>query len=133
MKNIIIIDDLPSAKKMYKKIFRGKANIGFLVEAEFKNIEKKLKEVSPDLIVLDLAFGVNKDEGLRLLKKLKKDNDLKKIPVIVCSKYIGSVMGMGLKEDLKSKKAAMKFGAIEAYPKYPEPKAEDFLNILENP
>lgn len=126
-KKIIIIDDLSSAHKMYKKIFKGKTDIVSLMDAEFRNIQKKIKVTHPDLIILDLFFGANKDEGFRLLRKLKKDPELYKIPIIVCSKYCG----FQTKEEITLKKKALAYGANDAIPKYPEPKAIDFLKYIE--
>jgi CheY-like chemotaxis protein len=46
-----------------------------------------VKEVRPDLVVLDLIIG-NEDHGWQLLQKMKMDRETATIPVIVCSAAI---------------------------------------------
>ena len=45
----------------------------------------KIKELKPDLILLDLGFGKGQEDGLEILKRLKTDasDQIQNIPVIM--------------------------------------------------
>jgi CheY-like chemotaxis protein len=84
-------------------------------------IEMAIRDFNPDLIILDLRLSRNNDSGFRVLRKLKESPHLKDIPVVVCSKYIDS------SSKDPNRLMALEYGAIDALPKIPFPKAGDFL------
>jgi DNA-binding response OmpR family regulator len=80
-----------------------------LSQEDFKIIEatdgeeglKKAKEVSPDLILLDLILpGI---DGFEVLSKIKEDTKISAIPVIILS-------NLGQREDIER---GMKLGAVD--------------------
>lgn len=94
MKKILIVEDDRFLLNAYKyKLERS----GFEVITALDGEEalKVLKNDLPDLIILDLIMP-NKD-GFEVLEEIKKDLNLKKIPVIVCS-------NLGQPEDIKKAK-----------------------------
>ena len=84
-------------------------------------IERAIKRFDPDLIILDLLLVREAESGFRVLRRLKDSVLLKDVPVVVCSKYIGS------DPDDRNKSKAMKLGAVAAIPKIPFPGVQDFL------
>lgn len=54
-----------------------------LVATDGVEAEKMIKKKKPDLIILDLI--IPKKDGFDLLKNIKKDSKLKKIPVLILS------------------------------------------------
>ncbi|MEA2204046.1 MAG: hypothetical protein QOE77_822 [Blastocatellia bacterium] len=89
-----------------------------------ERIRRAIKRFKPDLIILDLLLEEDIDSGFRVLGGLKETEDLKNIPVVVCSKFIG--------RDPKdeNKKRAERLGAALALPKIPFPRAEKLLEPL---
>ena len=97
MKKILVIDD----DQFFPKTLEGALPKGKyeLVHAEDgeKGLEA-LKNVKPDLIILDLMMP--KLDGTAFLKKLQESPDLPKVPVLVSSnlssfKKISDVMSLG--------------------------------------
>ena len=81
-KKIMIIDDDPTVVKYLQAVF---SDNGYATCAAFNTSEalKLVKQEKPDLITLDLQLP---DEwGPRFYRKLRKDKDLKEIPIIVIS------------------------------------------------
>ncbi len=89
MAKVLIIDDDQSMQSLYQRIFTLE---GFEVEIASGGIEglEKALSFSPDIILLDMMMPVV--NGLEVLSKLKADDRLKDIPVIVMSNY--SEMGI---------------------------------------
>ncbi|MFH1461152.1 MAG: response regulator [Patescibacteria group bacterium] len=80
MKKIIIIEDDPFLSEMYAAKF---TQSGFEVEVAIDGKEGliKIKDSQPDLILLDIVLP--KMDGFEVLKKLKEDEKLKNIPVVL--------------------------------------------------
>lgn len=79
---ILIIDDLPDSARLLKDTLQ---NAGYRVVTALSGSEALLKarELDPDAITLDIMMpGM---DGWRVLKEMKADTQLAKIPVIVVS------------------------------------------------
>jgi CheY-like chemotaxis protein len=88
-----------------------------------EEIEEMVMRFGPDLIILDLLLLEGIDSGFRILRRLKASS-LNSVPVVVCSKFIGS--------DAKdpNRRKALEYGAHAALPKIPFPVASDFLKFV---
>lgn len=81
-KRILIVEDDEHISKVYKMKFSSEGyDIILAVDGE-EGIEKITSE-KPDLIILDLALP--KIDGFTVLKEIKKNPELAKIPVLVLS------------------------------------------------
>lgn len=101
MKNkILIIEDEKILAEMYKEKFEAEGFSVFLAFDSQEGFEMAKKE-KPELILLDILLP--SENGVSLLQKIKKDNNISKIPVIAFSNY----------DDQKTKKEAMELGAID--------------------
>lgn len=80
MKKILIIEDDPFLSEMYLTKFQES---GFKVEIAVNGQEgiEKIIKTRPDLILLDIVLP--KTDGFEVLKKVKGDKDLKKIPIVL--------------------------------------------------
>jgi len=80
MKKILIIEDDPFLSEMYSTKF---VESGFETElaTDGKAGLVKIKNIKPDLILLDIVLP--KMDGFELLKKIKEDESIKEIPVIL--------------------------------------------------
>lgn len=89
---ILIIEDDDFLRKMYAT---GLENHGFkpFSASDGEQALEFLEEEKPDLCLLDLVMP--KVDGYEVLSAMKKDDDLKDIPVVVLS-------GLGQKEDVNS-------------------------------
>jgi len=80
MKKILIVDNEPTTQDELTTTFRKE---GFEVATlpNGQNFIGTIREILPDLIILDIQLG--KQDGLQLCKELKSIQDLKHIPVII--------------------------------------------------
>ena len=85
--DVIIVDDDPIIVKYLKALFNDN---GYETDAAYDGVEAegKVKQFKPDLITLDLEMP--EEWGPRFYRKLMKEKDYKKIPVIVISGLTGS-------------------------------------------
>lgn len=105
MKKVLIIEDEKSLSKSLRlklESFQGANGKGIIVQ-EAGGVEEgmtKVKTDKPDVILLDIMLpgGLN---GFDFLEQLKKDKDLKEIPVIVLTNLdseAGTAMEIGASE-----------------------------------
>lgn len=82
MKKILIVEDDTFISRLY---FAKLQNMGHSVKiAETgKDGLREIQDWRPDLILLDLILPII--DGFELLKRIKADNNLKNIPVIILS------------------------------------------------
>lgn len=101
MPKILLIEDDPFISQLYLDKF-SKLNYEIeVVRDGFESLEI-LKKYKPDFILLDIVMP--KMDGFEVLKYIKKDSELKKIPVLMLT-------NLGNKEDIDK---AMSLGA-ESY------------------
>jgi len=81
MKKVILI--IEDDKILQENVKTALEKAGFEVAQMFggENFENKIREINPDLILLDLMLPG--EDGYHILKKIKSTEDLEKIPVIV--------------------------------------------------
>lgn len=86
-KVILLVEDDPLMLRMYKKIFKFE---GFDLDTAKDGEEglEKAKTNKPVMILLDIMMP--KMNGIEMLAKLKKDPDIKGIPVIVLTNLAGT-------------------------------------------
>lgn len=97
---IMFVEDDADHQKLYKIVFE-KAGYNLAQVFQGKETVAKARIVEPDLILLDILM--NDTNGIDVLKELKADPELKKIPVIIFTNY-------SREETLKE---ALKIGAAE--------------------
>ncbi|MBL7053271.1 MAG: response regulator [Candidatus Portnoybacteria bacterium] len=80
MKKILIIEDDPFLSEMYAAKF---TESGFEIEVAFDGSVglAKIENFNPDLVLLDIVLP--KMDGFEILKKIKENEKLKKIPIIL--------------------------------------------------
>jgi DNA-binding response OmpR family regulator len=127
-KKILIIDDDPIAVKDVQAVLEQTSYSVYSVNTA-EGVLEKLKEVKPDLIILDLVLG--HESGFKVAKEIKaniKYKDYKDIPIIVVS----------LRKDDIDKRVAALSGAAEYLEKPVNPESllfhvNDILSGKENP
>ncbi len=82
---VLVVNDTQEILDLFQEILRG---LGF-AEIELMSYAPReldrVRDVRPDLVVLDLVFGPGEANGWQLLQKLRMDRLLAHIPVIVCT------------------------------------------------
>ena len=99
-KTILVIEDDKFLRELIvQKLIREGYETSEAVDGE--EGMKKIKEEKPDLILLDLILpGI---DGFEVLTRMRKEDDLSSIPVIILS-------NLGQKEDVER---GMKLGAVD--------------------
>jgi len=80
MKKILIIEDDPFLSEMYAAKFK-QSDFSVELAADGQQGLKEIKSVKPDLVLLDIVLP--KMDGFEVLKKVKEDNQLKDIPIVL--------------------------------------------------
>src|SRR3990167_9045667 len=99
MKILLVEDEEILIKVLQEKFEQGRFSVTLAMDGE--SATRLAKSAHPDLIVLDLILP--KKSGFDVLKELKADPQLQKIPVIVLS-------NLGQDEEIKQALAA---GAVD--------------------
>jgi len=100
MEKILLIEDDTFLSDMYVTKF---SKLGYKIETAYDGEEgiKKIKSLSPDVILLDIRLPLK--DGFEVLKEIKDDEKLKDIPVILLT-------NLGQKEDIEK---GLKLGAVD--------------------
>jgi len=80
MTTVCLIDDENSILKMYGLAFE-QAGFRVIKSGSYQDILPKLKQIIPDIILLDILMP--DFDGFDALKRFKKDKRFKKVPVIM--------------------------------------------------
>ena len=92
---VLIIDDEQELLKMYEQAFSNTGFTSILAENGEVGI-KKAKDQKPDVILLDIIMP--KMNGLDVLAEIKKDPEIKEIPVILLTNLPEECSGEKSKE-----------------------------------
>ncbi|MFA5069799.1 MAG: response regulator [Patescibacteria group bacterium] len=81
MNKVLLIDDEALVLRLFKRIFTPVT--GFELSTAWDGMEglQKIKEVKPDLVLLDIRMP--KIDGLEVLRRIKADKEIARIPVIM--------------------------------------------------
>ena len=83
---ILIVDDESFVRKVFGDIFK-KRGYNVLLATNGQEGLSVMKREKPDMAILDILMP--EMDGLKVLEEMKKQNLLKKIPVIILSAYSG--------------------------------------------
>ena len=117
MRILVVDDEKILAKAIAEKC--GRENFDTAVAYDGNEALAEMRRERPDLVILDLVMP--KKSGIDALAEMKKDEDLKDIPVIVVS-------NLGSDEDIKK---ALKLGATDYFVKSQHPINEIIDHIKE--
>ena len=109
MEKVLIVDDDIDVTIFVSTVLEENNYIP-IVAKNGEEAMRKVKEDKPDLIILDVLMP--KQSGIKMYRKLKTDESLKKIPVIILS-------GIARRTFLRSQEALTEFGEKGV----PEPEA----------
>ncbi|HIC92609.1 MAG TPA: response regulator [Syntrophaceae bacterium] len=119
-KILIVEDDKFLRELIVRKLKKEGYEIFEVVDGE--EGLKKIKELKPDLVLLDLILPTI--DGFEVLSKKKDDPEIKKIPVIILS-------NLGQKEDIEK---GLRLGAVDYLVKAsftPQEIVQKIKNLLE--
>jgi len=85
-KRILIVDDEPNIRKLLSVRLKN-SKYGVVEAADGKEALEKVKDEKPDLIILDVMMPVM--DGYEFLKRLKKNRENSKIPIIMLTARYG--------------------------------------------
>jgi CheY-like chemotaxis protein len=86
----LVVNDTQEILELFDEILSGLGYETVLMSYAPRELER-IREVEPDLIVLDFLMGDRELLGWQLLQKLKMDRSLALIPVVVCTAAVKAV------------------------------------------
>ncbi len=86
---VVINDDTPFLELM-EALLEGEEGYEVHVRKEWNNAYEYVKEMRPDLVILDIVMG-SEERGWNILNLLTLDPETRGIPVVVCSAAVQSL------------------------------------------
>ncbi|CAG4992550.1 Transcriptional regulatory protein WalR [Dyadobacter sp. CECT 9275] len=82
-KKILIVEDEPDIIELLKIVFR---DTGYNLTFSRTELEiEYIRELNPDLIVMDVTIRGSLRSGSQICRELKADQQIRNVPVILCS------------------------------------------------
>ena len=89
-KRVLVVNDTQEILELFHDILELMGFDVVLMSYAPRELNR-VREVAPDLIVLDFLMGEREPLGWQLLQKLKMDRQLDSIPIVVCTAAIRAV------------------------------------------
>jgi len=83
-KRVLVVNDTQEILELFEAILGGMALETVLMSYAPRELDR-IRQVAPDLIILDFLMGDREPLGWQLLQKLKMDRRTDAIPIIVCT------------------------------------------------
>ncbi len=84
VQRVLVVNDTQEILELFEEILHGMGLDTVLMSYAPRELDR-IREVKPDLIILDFLMGDRELLGWQLLQKLKMDRGLDAIPIIVCT------------------------------------------------
>jgi CheY-like chemotaxis protein len=83
-KRVLVVNDTQEILELFDDLL-GELGIDVVTMSYAPRELERIRDVAPDLIVLDFVFGDKETLGWQLLQKLKMDRSLESVPVVICT------------------------------------------------
>lgn len=89
-KRVLVVNDTQEILELFQDILEAMGFDVVLMSYAPRELDR-VREIAPDLIVLDFLMGERELLGWQLLQKLKMDRHLDSIPIVVCTAAVKAV------------------------------------------
>ncbi len=89
-KRALVVNDTQEILELFDEILDGMGFEVVLMSYAPRELQR-IREVEPDIIILDFLMGDRELLGWQLLQKLKMDRGLATIPIVVCTAAVKAV------------------------------------------
>ena len=89
-KRALVVNDTQEILELFDDILDGLGFESVLMSYAPRELER-IREVEPDIIILDFLMGDRELLGWQLLQKLKMDRALSTVPIVVCTAAVKAV------------------------------------------
>jgi DNA-binding response OmpR family regulator len=89
-KRILVINDEQELLDLFRALLEEEGHEVFLFSSAFEDI-RKVEQVKPDLIILDILLGSQQNTGWTILQNLKFVRTTASIPIIICTAALREV------------------------------------------
>ena len=87
--HILVIEDDDSILNLFRVFLEKEGFVVSTTRTVVQNV-RDIEDIAPDLIILDIMFGLHHD-GFRLLQKLKMYPPTEQIPIIICTAAVSAI------------------------------------------
>jgi CheY-like chemotaxis protein len=81
---VLVVNDTQEILELFEEIL-GEMGLEATLMSFAPRELAQIRDLKPDLIILDFVFGEREALGWQLLQKLRMDRSLERVPVVVCT------------------------------------------------
>jgi CheY-like chemotaxis protein len=89
-KRILIVNDTQEILELFQDLLGAMGHDVALMSYAPHELDR-VREVDPDLVIIDFIVGGREFTGWQLLQKLRMDRELQSVPVIICTAAVREV------------------------------------------
>jgi CheY-like chemotaxis protein len=93
-KRVTVVNDSPEFLQLMQDLLQDASYPATLIDGDRENAFELIKASQPEILIVDLRLGSEGLRGLELLKLVRQDAELKRVPTVICTADSWSVDGV---------------------------------------
>lgn len=84
-KRVTVVNDSPDFLQLMQDLLQDASYPATLIDGDRENAFELIRASQPEIFIVDLRLGTEGLRGLELLKLVRADAELKRVPTVICT------------------------------------------------
>lgn len=85
LKRITVVNDNPEFLQLMQDLLQDASYPATLIDGNRENAFELIEASQPEILIVDLRLGSNEISGLEILKRVRDDPALRRVPTVICT------------------------------------------------
>jgi two-component system cell cycle response regulator DivK len=85
LKRVTVVNDSPEFLQLMQDLLQDASYPATLIDGDRDNAFDLIKASQPEILIVDLRLGSNELRGLDILKRVRDDDELRRVPTVICT------------------------------------------------
>lgn len=84
-KRVTVVNDSPEFLQLMQDLLQDASYPATLIDGDRENALELIQASQPEILIIDLRLGSEGLRGLELLKRVREDAELERVPTVICT------------------------------------------------